>query len=404
MNENNSRKPGSLSGEGAMPVELYIGSEFESTQEREALSVIKHGLETLFSETSDLCVVLVNYIIQGRQVDLTILKKDAIIIVELKDCHLPFVATENGSWQCPNGHIVGLPDNNPYHQVRGYRIKWKEFLAQQKYKFNCLSTITDERALWHTRGFVAISPSLHPEVDNRISSNNWWFRLIGSDELSEHVSSQTNKHFNFSDRELRLIPHLLGVKKDSELKNDVSPERESFIYPPVVEQPKKPQVEESSVEYVTETTIVSKKENEQSNLASNSGTRKRRLSNRSLAIGITVAILGFFLIGWIISVTVINGTQDDNLSQTAISNSSSVPSVTTVTAGAISQPTFYGTGLDTTVNPPWYPCQENQIKGNKNSKIYHVVNGDFYNKTFHEVVCFDTAAEAEAAGFRASKK
>jgi hypothetical protein len=145
-----------------------------------------------------------------------------------------------------------------------------------------------------------------------------------------------------------LIPLLLGIKTDSELKIEVNPERES---------------------------------NEQSNPASNSGSKKRRFSNGRLAIGITVAILSFFLIGWIISVTVIGGTQD-----------------------AVSQPTFYGTGQDTTVDPPWYPCQEDQIKGNKNSKIYHIPNGDFYDKTFREVTCFDTAAEAETAGFRASRK
>jgi len=387
-----------------MPVELYIGSEFESVQERESLNVIKHDLEILFGETSDLCVVLVNYIIQGHQVDLTILKKDAIIIVELKDCHLPFIATENGSWQCPDGHFVGSADNNPYRQVRGYRIKWKGFLEHQKHKFRCLSTITDGRALWQARGFVAISPSLHPGVDNRISSSSWWFRLIGSDELSKHVLSQTNKYFNFSDKELRLIPSLLGIKEESELRIEVNPERESFVYPPIGDQSKKQQVEGSRVEYVTETGIVNKNENEQSNLASDSGSKKRRLSNGRLAIGITVAILSFFLIGWIISVTVIGGTQDANLSQTVTSNSSSTPSVTTVTAIAVSQPTFYGTGQDTTVDPPWYPCQEDQIKGNRNSKIYHVPNGDFYDKTFREVACLDTAAEAEAEGFRASRK
>jgi hypothetical protein len=54
------------------------------------------------------------------------------------------------------------------------------------------------------------------------------------------------------------------------------------------------------------------------------------------------------------------------------------------------------------VEPSWYPCQEGQIKGNKNSKIYHISTGKSYNKTFREVTCFSTAAEAKAAGFRAA--
>ena len=61
------------------------------------------------------------------------------------------------------------------------------------------------------------------------------------------------------------------------------------------------------------------------------------------------------------------------------------------------------TGQNTTVDPAWYPCHEGQIKGNNTSKIYHVPTGRSYNKTFKDVTCFTTAAEAEAAGFRAAK-
>jgi hypothetical protein len=112
-----------------MSVEIYMGSKFDTSYEREALNVIENDLRKRFENTSDLHIILVNYIIQGYQVDITILKRDAIIVVELKDCSLPFTATENGNWQCPNGHILGRAGNNPYQQVRSYRIKWKEFLA-----------------------------------------------------------------------------------------------------------------------------------------------------------------------------------------------------------------------------------------------------------------------------------
>ena len=194
-----------------MPIELYMSTEFDTSYERDALKVIVSDLYALFGDTTNLCIILANYFIQNRQVDITILKKDAIIVVELKDCCLPFTATENGSWTCPNGHIVGHTDNNPYQQVRGYRTRWKDFLTDQRGKFGCLSTITDEKALWHVTGVVAISPSLHPEVENHITNNSWWFKLVGSNKLSVYVSSQIDKYFNFSDSELRSIPSLLGI-------------------------------------------------------------------------------------------------------------------------------------------------------------------------------------------------
>jgi micrococcal nuclease len=43
------------------------------------------------------------------------------------------------------------------------------------------------------------------------------------------------------------------------------------------------------------------------------------------------------------------------------------------------------------------------IKGNRNSMIYHSPGGQFYDKTYAED-CFYTAADAQAAGYRASKR
>ena len=46
---------------------------------------------------------------------------------------------------------------------------------------------------------------------------------------------------------------------------------------------------------------------------------------------------------------------------------------------------------------------DHAIKGNKSSKIYHVVNDSSYKETKPEV-CFATIANAQAAGYRAPKK
>ncbi|MBK9711516.1 MAG: hypothetical protein IPO81_09365 [Kouleothrix sp.] len=56
------------------------------------------------------------------------------------------------------------------------------------------------------------------------------------------------------------------------------------------------------------------------------------------------------------------------------------------------------------VSPAYWPCQPDQIKGNKNSKIYHVPSGQFYAKTYENVVCFNTEGEAQSAGYKPSKR
>ena len=49
------------------------------------------------------------------------------------------------------------------------------------------------------------------------------------------------------------------------------------------------------------------------------------------------------------------------------------------------------------------PCAIGQIKGNRDSKIYHVPTGASYARTKNKVECFATAAEAEAAGYRRAR-
>lgn len=52
-----------------------------------------------------------------------------------------------------------------------------------------------------------------------------------------------------------------------------------------------------------------------------------------------------------------------------------------------------------------YPCAKGQIKANPNTKIYHKPDGAYYAATRNSnVVCFDTVAAAEQAGYRAAKR
>lgn len=70
--------------------------------------------------------------------------------------------------------------------------------------------------------------------------------------------------------------------------------------------------------------------------------------------------------------------------------------------GTDANPLFFGEDRNRTVDPPWWPCQEGQVKGNRNSLLYHVPDGRFYDKTFADVECFASGADASAAGYAAS--
>ena len=49
------------------------------------------------------------------------------------------------------------------------------------------------------------------------------------------------------------------------------------------------------------------------------------------------------------------------------------------------------------------PCALGQIKGNRNSRIYHVPGGGSYAQTRANVECFDSEEQAQAAGYRRAR-
>ena len=199
-----------------MTVEVWMGKNFDTSYEREAVGKFLDDMEFRFGNEEKLHLVLMDYYIENRQIDLTVLKKDAIIPIDLKECHEQFTASENGDWSTPSGHIVGSQDRNPFQQVQEYRIKWFNLLKGNKHKFRCLEKVADDRPFWYSTCIVSISHSLHPNSTNKISSDSWWLRLFGIDELAKKIEFQTNKYMNFSDNELRKIASdLLSLKQKS---------------------------------------------------------------------------------------------------------------------------------------------------------------------------------------------
>jgi hypothetical protein len=199
-----------------MTIEIWMGKNFDTSYEREAVGRFLDDMEFRFGNEEKLHLVLMDYYIENRQIDLTVLKNDAIIPIELKECHEPFLASENGDWCTPSGHIVGSKDRNPFQQVQEYRIKWFNLLEKNKHQFRCLGNVLDNKPFWYSTCVVAISPSLNPKTTNKISSNSWWFKLCGIDELAKKIEFKTNKYMNFSDDELRnLASELLSLKQKS---------------------------------------------------------------------------------------------------------------------------------------------------------------------------------------------
>jgi len=197
-----------------MAVELWIGQEFDTPHERRALDRFMTDMETEFGAKSQLYLVLANYFIDGRQIDLTVLKQDAIVVVELKECdnNDPFEATENGPWQTSSGRKIETGGQNPFEQVSEYRRHWMSYLKANQKRFLPQAKVGSLN-FTHVSGYVALSPSQPSGTKNNIPYTPW-FRLVGLNRLSNAIGHATSKQLRFSDEELRKLigPDCLNLR------------------------------------------------------------------------------------------------------------------------------------------------------------------------------------------------
>ena len=219
-----------------MTVEFWIGQNFETEHEHRALASFLRDMQDKFANSQDCYFILADFLIEGSQVDLTVLKHDAIVVIELKECREPFRATENGPWRLTSidGKTVGAGGENPFEQVRRYRIRWVDFLKKHQNQF-LSSTNVKPLGFNHVNAIVCISPRLHQAVKNEVTVD--WFQLVGLNQLSQTIY-QINTAVNFSADEVRKLIQLLNLRPgDKEaakiLEEAMQPYSPFFDVPPL---------------------------------------------------------------------------------------------------------------------------------------------------------------------------
>ena len=96
-----------------MTVELWMGTEFAHAHEMRALRAGLAQMEEHFGESKDLYLLLANFYCDGADIDLAVVKKNAVIVVDLKECDAPVVGGPNGDWQIRTGGVLNEGRPNP---------------------------------------------------------------------------------------------------------------------------------------------------------------------------------------------------------------------------------------------------------------------------------------------------
>ncbi|KAB8333896.1 NERD domain-containing protein [Scytonema tolypothrichoides VB-61278] len=188
-----------------MAVQVWIGEKPEHPNERRAIMALANGLDRL----EGLYLVLANFSVGGRTVDLVIVKHDAIFIIELKHCDGRVLGSVNGPWfvEGRNGERKRLNPGrkNPYNQVISYFHALTNFLNEHRREF-----LSEQKAndidFRTCKRVVVIAPTIQEGSEIEL---DWKVELKGMDELPAYLITERSSEIELTDEEMLAIPDLL---------------------------------------------------------------------------------------------------------------------------------------------------------------------------------------------------
>jgi Nuclease-related domain len=196
-------------------VQVWIGEKPEHPNERRAIVALANGLERL----DGLYLILANFSVGGRTVDLVLLKQDAIFIIELKHCDGQVFGGVNGPWfvEGANGERKRLNPGrkNPYNQVISYYYSLINFLNDHRAEF--LSTQKATSVDFRTcKRVVVIAPTIQ---EGSQVETDWKVELKGLDELPSYLVTERSSEIDLSEEEMLSVPKILGCTRWNEINS-----------------------------------------------------------------------------------------------------------------------------------------------------------------------------------------
>ncbi|HMP39786.1 MAG TPA: nuclease-related domain-containing protein [Roseiflexaceae bacterium] len=196
-----------------MAVQVWIGEKPEHSNERRAIVALANGLERL----DGLYLLLANFSVGGRNIDLVIIKQDAIFIIELKHCDGRIFGDVNGPWyvEGSNGERKRLNPGrkNPYNQVISYYYSLINFLNDRREQFLSpqKATSVDFRTC---RRVVVIAPLIQEGSEIQ---TDWKVEVKGLDELPAYLVTERSSEIDLDEAEMLAIPQLLHCTRWTEI-------------------------------------------------------------------------------------------------------------------------------------------------------------------------------------------
>jgi hypothetical protein len=187
-------------------VELWMGTEFEHAHEMRALRAVLGQMVERFGDDKELYLLLANFFCEGEEIDLAVVKKKAVIIIELKECDAAVIGGPNGAWRIQGDGVLNEGRrHNPYQQVRKYRYALMNYLNLHRYDF-LPAQKAQQVSFEHVSGLVVFTPTMSPDSQIEIPQRDRkWFGVAGLNDLMVEIEDQRSPQIHLSEGDARKL-------------------------------------------------------------------------------------------------------------------------------------------------------------------------------------------------------
>jgi hypothetical protein len=195
-----------------MTVELWYGSKPHNPAEQKTLVELYQYL----LPQDDHFVLLLNFHPgQGNEVDLVVLKENAVFLAELKHAWNRLIGRREGEWKAikPDGEEVILNPNrpNPFKQTQSNYYSWKKWCEAHCDDISAGVVRTGPADYSHVMTFIVIYPDLPEDSDIDIGEHP--VEAVGLPKFMTSLLVRSSNRIGLSRQEMSRVPQLLGLSE-----------------------------------------------------------------------------------------------------------------------------------------------------------------------------------------------
>jgi hypothetical protein len=192
-----------------MTVELWYGKKPENPAEQNVLIDL---YDFLRGQPEHFVVLSTFYPGKGHEIDLTVLKRDAWFVAEIKHVWGKVVGAKNGEWKCLDADgVVQKTIRNPYLQVRGSYAGLRDWTGGNSARIRPAPAPGKEIDLRSLKPIEYIVLHPHIPAGSEIDIGEFPVEVVDLNKLRAALVMRTLAGFDFTCDELQAIPTLLNL-------------------------------------------------------------------------------------------------------------------------------------------------------------------------------------------------